>query len=60
LPVPPTLSLVAQSGSVAILPDDVKAKLIEVLLLLNRDISQLVQDAEPITIIFQANLRPIA
>jgi hypothetical protein len=36
-----------------VLPDDVKAKLIKVLPLLNRDISQLVQDAEPIRTIFK-------
>jgi hypothetical protein len=35
-----------------ILPDEVKAKLIEVLPLLNQDVGQLVQDVEPIRAIF--------
>jgi hypothetical protein len=35
------------------LPDEVKAKLIEALPLLNQDIGQLVQDAEPIRTIFK-------
>jgi hypothetical protein len=37
----------------AIRPDDVKAKVTEVLPLLNQDIGQLVQDAEPIRVIFK-------
>jgi hypothetical protein len=53
LQVPTTSSLIIQSGLVTFLPDDVKAKLIEVLPLLNRDIDQLVQDAEPIRTIFK-------
>jgi chromosome segregation ATPase len=36
-----------------ILPNEVKAKLIEVLPLLNQEVSQLVQDVEPITAIFK-------
>jgi hypothetical protein len=36
-----------------ILPEEVKAKLIEVLPLLKQDIGQLVQDAEPIRGIFK-------
>jgi hypothetical protein len=35
------------------LPDEVKAKLIEVLPLLNQDIGLLVQDVEPIRTIFK-------
>jgi hypothetical protein len=53
LQVPTTSSFIIQSGLVTFLPDDVKAKLIEVLPLLNRDIDQLVQDAEPIRTIFK-------
>jgi microcystin-dependent protein len=53
LQVPTTSSLIIQSGLVTFLPDDVKAKLIEVLPLLNRDIDQLVQDVEPIKTIFK-------
>jgi hypothetical protein len=42
------------SGHIAItLPDEVKAKLIDVLPLLNRDVDQLVQDVEPIKAIFK-------
>jgi chromosome segregation ATPase len=42
------------SGYIAItLPDEVKAKLIDVLPLLNRDVDQLVQDVEPIKAIFK-------
>jgi hypothetical protein len=51
--VPTTSSLIAQSGSTIVLPDDVKVNLIVVLPLLNRDIDQLVQDAEPIRAIFK-------
>jgi hypothetical protein len=49
----PTTSSLTQGGLVTFLPDDVKAKMIEVLPLLNRDIGQLVQDAEPIRTIFK-------
>jgi hypothetical protein len=49
----PTTSSLTQGGLVTFFPDDVKAKLIEVLPLLNRDIGQLVQDAEPIRTIFK-------
>jgi hypothetical protein len=35
------------------LADEVKAKLVEVLPLLNQDVGQLVQDAEPIRTIFK-------
>jgi hypothetical protein len=38
---------------VVILPDEVKVKLNEVLPLLNQDISQLVQDVEPIRAVFK-------
>jgi hypothetical protein len=53
LQVPPILSLVVQGASTITLPDDVRAKLIEVLPLLNQDNNQLVLDAKPIRTIFK-------
>jgi hypothetical protein len=53
LQVPPTLPIVVQAVSTATLPDDVKAELMEVLPLMNQNISQLVQDAEPIRTIIK-------
>jgi hypothetical protein len=48
------ISLLSFQGTLAItLPDEVKAKLIEVLPLLNQDIGLLVQDVEPIRTIFK-------
>ena len=44
----------ASSVESVALPEDVKAKLQEILQLLNQDISQLVQDAEPIRIILKS------
>ena len=44
----------ASSVESAALPEDVKVKLQEILQLLNQDISQLVQDAEPIRIILKS------
>jgi hypothetical protein len=51
--VPTTSSLIARRESITALLDDVKAKLTEVLPLLNRDLGQLVQDDEPIRAIFK-------
>jgi hypothetical protein len=47
------LPLVVQNASASLLSNDVKAKLLEVLPLLNQDIYQLVQDAEPTRTIFK-------
>jgi len=44
----------ASSVESAALPEDVKVKLQEILQLLNQDISQLVQDAEPIRAILKS------
>ena len=42
------------SAELVALPEDVKDKLQEILQLLNKDISQLVQDAEPIQAILKS------